>query len=57
MSNYAKSHEWVFNEYHKPDATPELKAYRLKTLKDRANNGSKTAQEYVNKIERASCVA
>ena len=56
MSNYAKSHEWVFNEYHKLDATPELKAYRLKTLKDRANNGSKTAQEYVNKIQGAKRV-
>ena len=55
MSNYDKSHEWVYNEYHKPDATPELKEYRLKTLRDRAKNGSKVAAEYVDKIERASC--
>ena len=55
MSNYAQSHEWVYNEYHKPDATPALKAYRLKTLRDRAKNGSKVAQQYVDKIERAKC--
>jgi len=54
MSNYDKSHEWVYNEYHKTDATPELKAYRLKTLRDRANNGSKVAQEYVRLIERCN---
>ena len=55
MSTYDKSHEWVYNEYHKPDATPELKKCHLKTLRDRANNGSKVAQQYVNKIERAKC--
>ena len=55
MNNYDKSHEWVYNEYHKPDATPELKECRLKTLRDRAKNGSKVAAEYVDKIERALC--
>ena len=55
MSNYAQSHEWVYNEYHKPDATPALKEYHLKTLRDRANNGSKKAAEYVRLIERAKC--
>ena len=51
MSNYDKSHEWVYNEYHKPDATPALKDCHLKTLRDRANNGSKKAAEFVRKIE------
>ena len=54
MSNYAQSHEWVYNEYHKTDNTITKRSY-LDILKRRANNGSKVAQQYVDKIERAKC--
>lgn len=50
MSNYAKSHEWVFNRYHKTD-NPVTKRSYLDILKTRANNGSKKAAEFVRKIE------
>lgn len=50
MSNYAQSHEWVFNEYHKTD-NPATKRSYLHILKRRANNGSKKAAEFVRKIE------
>lgn len=50
MSNYAKSHEWVFNEYHKTD-NPVTKQSYLDILKTRANNGSTDAAKLVRKIE------
>ena len=54
MSNYEKSHEWVYNEYHKT-SNPVTKRSYLDILKRRANNGSKVAKKYVDKIERAKC--
>lgn len=50
MSNYEKSHEWVYNEYHKT-SNPVTKRSYLDILKTRANNGSKKAAEFVRKIE------
>ena len=55
MSDYSKSHEWVFNEYHKTENVVTKRSY-LDILIRRANNGSKTAQEYVNKIQGAKRV-
>ena len=54
MSTYEKSHEWVYNEYHKT-SNPVTKRSYLDILKRRANNGSKDAKKYVDKIERAKC--
>ncbi|MGP5531207.1 hypothetical protein ACTXMK_05305 [Psychrobacter celer] len=45
-----KSHEWVYNEYHKTN-NPVTKRSYLDVLKRRANNGSKKAAEFVRKIE------
>lgn len=56
MSNYAQSHEWVYNEYHKTDNVVTKRSY-LDILKRRADTGSKEARELVSKIERALCVA
>ena len=53
MSNYAQSHEWVYNEYHKTENVVTKRSY-LDILKRRANNGSKKAAEYVDKIERCN---
>ena len=55
MSNYAKSHEWVFNEYHKTD-NPVTKRSYLDILKTRANNGSADAAKLVAKIQGAKRV-
>ncbi len=54
MSNYDKSHEWVYNEYHKTENVITKRSY-LDILKRRASTGSKVAQQYVDKIERAKC--
>ena len=48
--DYAKSHEWIFNEYHKTENVITKHSY-LNILKRRANNGSKKAAEFVRKIE------
>ena len=55
MSNYAKSHEWIFNEYHKTD-NPVTKRSYLDILKTRANNGSTDAAKLVAKIQGAKRV-
>ena len=52
MSNYAQSHEWVYNEYHKTENVVTKRSY-LDILKRRANNGSKKAAEYVSLIEQS----
>lgn len=54
MSNYDKSHEWVYNEYHNTDNVITKRSY-LDILKRRASTGSKEAKKYVDKIERALC--
>jgi len=48
--DYAKSHEWIFNEYHKTENVITKHSY-LNILKRRANNGSKKVAEFVRKIE------
>ena len=53
MSNYAQSHEYIYNQYHKTDNVVTKRSY-LDILKRRANNGSKVAQQYVDKIERCN---
>lgn len=53
MSNYAQSHEWVYNEYHNTKNVVTKRSY-LDILKRRANNGSKKAAEYVSLIERCN---
>ena len=53
MSDYSKSHEWVYNEYHKTENVITKHSY-LNILIRRANNGSKKAAEYVDKIERCT---
>ena len=50
MSDYSKSHEWVYNEYHNTDNVVTKRSY-LDILIRRANNGSKKAAEFVRKIE------
>ena len=50
MSDYSKSHEWVYNEYHKTENVVTKRSY-LDILIRRANNGSKKAAEFVRKIE------
>lgn len=55
MSLYQDSHEEIFNRYHKTDNVVTKRSY-LDILIRRANNGSKTAQEYVNKIQGAKRV-
>lgn len=47
----------LYAGYHERDITPELKAYRLKLLTDRASVGNSEAKELVAKIERALCAA
>lgn len=41
----------LYDAYHEREITPELKAHRLKTLKDRADRGSAEACRYVRMIE------
>ena len=53
MSTYAKSHEYIYNQYHKTDNVVTKRSY-LDILKRRANNGSKDAKKYVDKIERCN---
>ena len=55
MSDYSKSHEWIYNEYHKTENVVTKRSY-LDILIRRANNGSKKAAEYVNKIQGAKRV-
>ena len=50
MSTYEKSHEYIYNEYHKTENVVTKRSY-LDILKRRANNGSKKAAEFVRKIE------
>ena len=52
MCDYAQSHEWVYNEYHKTENVVTKRSY-LDILKRRASTGSKEAKKYVNKIERS----
>jgi hypothetical protein len=52
MSNYDKSHEWVYNEYHKTENVITKRSY-LDILKRRASTGSKKAAEYVSLIEQS----
>ena len=50
MSTYEKSHEYIYNQYHKTDNVVTKRSY-LDILIRRANNGSKKAAEFVRKIE------
>lgn len=55
MSDYSKSHEWVYNEYHKTDNVVTKRSY-LDILIRRANNGSPDAAKLVAKIQGAKRV-
>ena len=50
MITYEKSHEYIYNQYHKTDNVVTKRSY-LDILIRRANNGSKKAAELVRKIE------